>query len=273
MADNDWISAMQRLVTGGLPQDTALTSDPGGPFGALYSRTERAKRGGAEALPLGDIADPVSQIAMILSPFLSQYRGMQASSPALGIPARRTLPTPGLPSPMRPRYAPEEIARLNRIMNEDPTPEAIEAALSRLRPAPAPQDPIARLQALRTGGLPGTQLTTPRSSAQLYRADRNQRTLFPRESIATRTSPVTTDLPPNMPDTSGTGLLHSGIRERLAHLRSQGLDTSGFERIYSDIQHAAATMENYGEFQELTELHRQLSRAMAGAYRSGSSTR
>jgi len=72
-----------------------------------------------------------------------------------------------------------------------------------------------------------------------------------------------------MPDTSSTGLLHSGIRERLAHLRSQGIDTSGFEHIYGDIQHAAATMENYGEAQELTELHRQLSRAMASSYRSG----
>jgi len=35
---------------------------------------------------------------MILAPFLSQYRGIQAPVQELGMPARRTLPTPGLPA-------------------------------------------------------------------------------------------------------------------------------------------------------------------------------
>lgn len=91
MAESDWISAMQRLMTGGLPQDTALTSDPGGPFGALYSRTERDKRGGVEALPLGDIADPISQIAMILAPILRNYAGGIAARPPISPMKRRFL--------------------------------------------------------------------------------------------------------------------------------------------------------------------------------------
>jgi len=167
---------------------------------------------------------------MFLAPLLAQYRGMQA--PALGLPGRRTLPMPTLPDTAGQRSA---------------------AA-------------VARMRALQEGGLPGTRLETPRSREQLYRADapvgdaRIQRSHI-RDLL-------TPDMPPNMPDTSNTGMLHSGIRERLAHLRSQGIDMSGFEQIYRDIQHAAATMDNYGEFQELTELHRQLSRAMAGAYRS-----
>lgn len=138
MAESDWISALQRLVSGGLPQDTALHA--GGPFSGPFSRTERAEQGGVEALPLGDPADPISQIAMILSPFLNQYRGMQASAPALGIPARRTLPTPGLPA------LPETVS------------QRTEAA-------------VARMRALQEGGLPGTRLTTPRPREQMYRAD------------------------------------------------------------------------------------------------------
>jgi len=72
---------MQRLVTGGLPQDTELR--PGSPFSGPFSRTERAEQGGVEALPLGDPADPISQIVMILAPMLRAYRPLAAlSSPA-----------------------------------------------------------------------------------------------------------------------------------------------------------------------------------------------
>lgn len=101
MPQDDWMSALQRLTTQGLPQDTALTADPGGPFGALRSRTERGEEG-AEALPLGDPADPVSQIIMILAPLLRQYARMQTPARALNIPARRTLPPPALPELLAP---------------------------------------------------------------------------------------------------------------------------------------------------------------------------
>jgi len=75
MAENDWISALARLTNRGLPGDTELHA--GSPFSGPFSRTERAETGGVEALPLGDPADPISQIAMILAPFLT--RGMTAA--------------------------------------------------------------------------------------------------------------------------------------------------------------------------------------------------
>lgn len=112
MPEGDWISAFQRLTTQGLPQDTALTTDPGGPFGALRSRTER-QGGEIKALPLGDPADPISQIAMILAPILRMYRMAPSRWPT------PTIQGPGgLPNYLR------DLDKM-RVHTQDITPEMV----------------------------------------------------------------------------------------------------------------------------------------------------
>jgi hypothetical protein len=74
VADNDWISAMQRLTSGRSVPDTELRPETSlQPWQWDKMSGRGAVSGQVDALPLGDPADPISQITMILAPMLRAY--------------------------------------------------------------------------------------------------------------------------------------------------------------------------------------------------------
>lgn len=94
----DWLSAKNRLAAGMVdPSGQTLTADYHPPWWWGTTAVERAS-GQAEALPLGDIGDPVSTLASLLSPgALTITRGRIAELAARPPLLRPALPGAALP--------------------------------------------------------------------------------------------------------------------------------------------------------------------------------